>query len=103
MQYRSLLSSLSRISGLRQSNHFGAIFALSLTLILSACGGGGSSVTENTLAEPGSDGIAPTLLSVSIKQSKTREASADGSLRLPSVALPQLLPARLVIGLLFVR
>ena len=82
MQYRSLLSSLSRISGLRQSNHFGAIFALSLTLILSACGGGGNPVTENNLAEPSSDGIAPTLLSVSIKQSKTRNGSADGTAKM---------------------
>ena len=82
MQYRSLLSSLSRISGLRQSNHFGAIFALSLSLILTACGGGGSAVTENNLTEPSSDGIAPTLLSVSIKQSKTRNPSADGTAKL---------------------
>jgi hypothetical protein len=82
MQYRSLLSSLSRISGLRQTNHFGAIFALSSSLALAACGGGGNAVTENTLAEPGSDGIAPTLLSVSIKQSKTRNGSADGTAKL---------------------
>ncbi|ETN91788.1 hypothetical protein U062_02320 [Gammaproteobacteria bacterium MOLA455] len=82
MQYRSLLSSLSRISGLRQSNHFGAIFALSFSLILSACGGGGNAVTENSLTEPGSDGIAPTLLSVSIKQSKTRNGSPDGTAKL---------------------
>jgi len=53
-----------------------------VSLILAACGGGGNTVTENTLAEPGSDGIAPTLLSVSIKQSKTREASADGTAKL---------------------
>ena len=82
MQYRSLLSSLSRISGLRQSNHFGAIFALSLSLILTACGGGGNTVTDNNAADPGPDGIAPTLLSVSIKQSKTRNASADGTAKL---------------------
>ncbi len=66
MQYRSLLSSLSWVNKLRQSNHFGAIFALSVSLTLAACGGGGSTVTENDLAEPGSDGVAPTLLNVSI-------------------------------------
>ncbi len=82
MQYRSLLSSLSRISGSRQSNHFGAIFALSLSLILSACGGGGSTVTANNTADPGPDGIAPTLMSVSIKQAKTRNASEDGTAKL---------------------
>ena len=83
MQYRSLLSSLNRISGLRQSNHFGAIFALSLSLILTACGGGGSSVTDNNLADPVSpDGVAPTLLSVSIKQSKSKNASRLGTAKL---------------------
>ena len=82
MQYRSLLSSLSRISGLRHSNHFGAIFALSLSLILTACGGGGKAVTDNAPADPGPDGVAPTLLSVSIKQSKTRNASEDGTAKL---------------------
>ena len=66
MQYRSLLSSLGWVNRLRQSNHFGAIFALSLSLTLAACGGGGSTVTENNLAEPGPDGVAPTLLNVSI-------------------------------------
>ncbi len=64
MQYRSLLSSLSKIGGLRQSNHFGAIFALSSSLVLAACGGGGSTVTENDLAEPGADGVAPSLTMV---------------------------------------
>jgi hypothetical protein len=82
MQYRSLLSSLSRISGLRQSNHFGAIFALSLSLILAACGGGGNTVSDNNTADPGPDGVAPTLLSVSIKQSKSRNGSADGTAKM---------------------
>ncbi|EAS46655.1 hypothetical protein GB2207_03424 [marine gamma proteobacterium HTCC2207] len=67
---------------MRQTNHFGAILALSLSLILTACGGGGSTVTDNPAADPGPDGIAPTLLNVSIKQSKTRNGSADGTAKL---------------------
>jgi hypothetical protein len=66
MQYRSLLSSLSKIGSLGQTNHFGAIFALSSSLVLAACGGGGSAVTENNLAEPGADGVAPTLTAVTL-------------------------------------
>jgi len=72
MQYRSLLSSLSWVNKLRQSNHFGAIFALSVSLTLAACGGGGSTVTENDLAEPGPDGVAPTLVSVTMFNEETR-------------------------------
>ena len=62
MQYRSLLSSLSKFGGLGQSNHFGAVLALSSSLVLAACGGNGNSVTENNLTDNfGADGSAPTL------------------------------------------
>jgi hypothetical protein len=68
MQYRSLLSSLSKFGGLGQSNHFGAVLALSSSLVLAACGGGnGNSVTENNLTDhPGADGSAPTLTVVTL-------------------------------------
>jgi hypothetical protein len=68
MQYRSLLSSLSKFGGLGQSNHFGAVLALSSSLVLAACGGGnGNSVTENNLSDPaGTDGVAPTLTTVTL-------------------------------------
>ena len=66
MLHQSLLNSLSCFNKLGQSNHFSAVLALSVSLTLAACGGGGSTVTENNLAEPGLDGVAPTLTSVTI-------------------------------------
>ena len=100
MQYRSLLSSLSKIGGLRQSNHFGAIFALSSSLVLAACGGGnGNSVTENNLSEPGADGVAPTLISATMFNEESRfqhvktgdvvevSFTASESLQLPTVTI----------------
>ena len=66
MLHQTLLNRLSWFNKLGQSNHFSAVLALSLSLILAACGGGGSSVTENNLVEPGADGVAPTLTSVTI-------------------------------------
>ena len=67
MLHQTLLNRLSWFNKLGQSNHFSAVLALSLSLILAACGGGGSSVTENNLVEPGADGVAPTLTSVTIE------------------------------------
>ncbi|MDG1311176.1 MAG: hypothetical protein P8P26_03850, partial [Porticoccaceae bacterium] len=52
------------LQGLLQTNHLGAIVALSFSLILSACGGGGDK--KVTLTDPGPDGVAPTLTSVTI-------------------------------------
>lgn len=45
----------------------GAVLAMMGLLLLSACGGGGPSVTDNNLAEPGLDGIPPTLTTVTIQ------------------------------------
>ena len=67
MLHQTLLNRLSWFNKLGQSNHFSAVLALSLSLILAACGGGGSSVTENNLVEPGADGVVPTLTSVTIE------------------------------------
>ena len=67
MLHQTLLNRLSWFKRLGQSNHFSAGLALSLSLILAACGGGGNSVTENNLVEPGSDGVAPSLTSVTIE------------------------------------
>ena len=99
MQYRSLLSSFSKIGGLGQSNHFGAIFALSSSLVLAACGGGGNSVTENSLTDPGADGVAPTLISVTMFNEESRfqhaktgdvvevSFTASESIQLPTVTI----------------
>ena len=55
------------MSSLFQSSKFGAVCALSFSLVLSACGDGGNSVTDNVAADPaGSDGVAPTLTSVTL-------------------------------------
>ncbi len=61
-----------------QGNHFGSVLALSFTLFLAACGGGGKSINENDLTEPGQDGVAPEMVYVEIKQSGERFASANG-------------------------
>ena len=66
MLHKSLFNSLGWLNNLRQSKHISAIFALSLSLTLAACGGGNNSVTDNVSAEPGPDGVAPTLTTVSI-------------------------------------
>ena len=70
MLHKSLFNSLGWLNNLRQSKHISAIFALSLSLTLAACGGGNNSVTDNVSAEPGPDGVAPTLTSVTIYNSK---------------------------------
>ncbi|MDP5002666.1 MAG: hypothetical protein NWQ51_02085, partial [OM182 bacterium] len=66
MLHKSLFNSLGWLNNLRQSKHISAIFALSLSLTLAACGGGNNSVTDNVSAEPSPDGVVPTLTSVSI-------------------------------------
>ena len=63
MRQQTTLGLSSWFKGLLQTNHLGAIVALSFSLVLSACGGGDNAATP---AEPGPDGVAPTLMSVSI-------------------------------------
>ncbi|MCT2533730.1 hypothetical protein N2488_11095 [SAR92 clade bacterium H231] len=58
------------LKGLMQTNHLGAIVALSFSLILSACGGGGGNTTDIS-AEPGPDGVAPTLTKVTLAAVET--------------------------------
>ena len=55
------------MASLFQSSKFSAVCALSFSLVLSACGDGGNSVTDNVAADPaGSDGVAPTLTAVTL-------------------------------------
>jgi hypothetical protein len=82
MRSQSSVSYLGWFQSFFQINHFGSVLALSFTLFLSACGGGGSSVTENDLPEPGPDGVAPTLTSVALLQSQERDSSSDGVAKL---------------------
>mgnify|MGYP004002245383 CR=1 len=54
MHSQSIITNQGWFQAFFQAKHFSAILALSFSLILSACGGGGSSVTENDLVDPGS-------------------------------------------------
>jgi hypothetical protein len=64
------------------SSRCGVVLAMTGLLLLSACGGGGSTVTEHNLVEPGKDGISPTLNSVTIKMSRDNDPKPDGTVRL---------------------
>ena len=56
------------------ASRFGAILAMTGLLLLSACDGPGSTVTENNLPEPGKDGVPPTLNSVTLQPDGNVEA-----------------------------
>jgi hypothetical protein len=64
------------------ASRFGAILAMTGLLLLSACDGGVSDVTDNDLAEPGMDGTPPTLTSVTIKMSRDRDPKPNGTAKL---------------------
>jgi len=82
MRPQSSVSYVGWLQSFFHAKHFGSVLALSFSLMLAACGGGGSTVTENNLPEAGLDGIAPTLISVSILQQQEKNASADGVAKL---------------------
>ena len=57
----------------------GAVLAMTSLLLLSACDGRGNTLAENNLSEPaGMDGVPPTLVSVSIRDSK-KTAKPNGT------------------------
>jgi len=76
---RQFLKSDQRLPGL-SARRLGSILAMSGLLLLAACSGGGKSVTQNKLPEPGKDGVAPTLTSVSIRES-TKTAKPSGTVK----------------------
>ncbi len=82
MHLQSSVSHFGWVTSFFSNRVFSSFIAISFSLILSACGGGGNSVTENDLPEPTSDGIAPVLTSVIILQSQEIEASSDGVTKL---------------------
>jgi len=62
------------------ASRVGAILAMTGLLLLSACDGRGGTVTENNLADNfGLDGVAPVLNSVTIKMSRDRDPSPNGT------------------------
>jgi len=71
------------------ASRFSALLAMTGLLLLSACDGGGSTVTENNLAEPGKDGVAPTLTTVTIQPDGFVELG--GSVRIDLVATEALM------------
>ena len=83
MHPQSTVSYLGWFQSFFQANHLGSVLALSFSLFLAACGGGGNTVTENDLADPaGPDGVAPTLTSVMILQQQEKNSSPDGVAKL---------------------
>lgn len=65
----------------KSARQFGSILAMAGLLLLSACGSS-KDVTQNKLAEPGMDGVAPVLTSVTIKMARDRDAKPNGTARL---------------------
>ena len=78
MQHQFLNSDRGLLGKL--ASRFSAILATTGLLFLSACDGSGVTVTENNLADNfGPDGIPPVLTSVTIKMSRDRDPSPNGT------------------------
>ena len=60
------------------ANRCGAILAMTGLLLLSACGSS-KDVTQNNLAEPSLDSVAPTLTTVTIKMARDSNPKPDGT------------------------
>ena len=81
------------------AKHSGSVFALSFSLLLAACGGG-NSVTDNELVDPGADGVAPTLTSVTLSNADTasKYAALGETVRLTMIASESLLKPTVMIN-----
>ena len=86
------------LKGLLQTNHLGAIVALSFSLILSACGG--SDKKTDVSPEPGPDGVAPTLTEVTIANgfNASDEVELGDTVKLEFTASESLMKPTVVIG-----
>ena len=73
-------------AGKVRRTRLGSVLAVLGLLLLTACGGGGGGggdpVTDNNLPEPGPDGTTPTLVSVTIKQSRDKDPKPGGTAKL---------------------
>ncbi len=78
------------------ASRFAALLAMTGLLLLSACDGGGSSVTENNLSEPGKDGVTPVLTTVTVQPNGGVELGQ--SVRIDFVASEALMTPLVTIG-----
>mgnify|MGYP001456828940 CR=1 FL=1 len=62
MQQQTRVRSGGKLANLFKNNGLVSAFTLAALLVLSACGGGGSTIVENDLSDAGPDGVAPTLV-----------------------------------------
>ncbi|SVD20977.1 uncharacterized protein METZ01_LOCUS373831, partial [marine metagenome] len=83
MQQQLMSSSVDWKAWFFKCNHFGGSLVLVGLLMLTACGGGGGKViTKNDLVDPGTDGVPPTLISVTIKMSRDKDPKPTGTVKL---------------------
>ncbi|MGB2239232.1 MAG: hypothetical protein ACPH09_08525, partial [Pseudomonadales bacterium] len=82
MQQQTRVRSGGKLANLFKNNGLVSAFTLAALLVLSACGGGGSTIVENDLSDAGPDGVAPTLVSVTIKMSKDANPKPNGAVKL---------------------
>jgi hypothetical protein len=100
---RQIFNSHRRLQG-NFASRFGALLAMAGLLLLSACDGGGSTVTDNNLTDPPfKDGVPPTLTVVSVREStKTAKpngtVATDKSVRIDITASEALMKPRVTIN-----
>ena len=82
MQQQTRVRSGGKLANLFKNNGLVSAFTLATLLVLSACGGGGSTIVENDLSDTGPDRVSPTLVSVSIKMAKDANPKPNGAVKL---------------------
>ena len=99
MSHHSTLNPTGWFSKILQTNHIGAIFALVFSITLTACGGGGEEPTDIG-PEPGPDGVAPTLETVTIFNSfnSSSEVKLGQTVQLDFTASESLMKPTVTIG-----
>ena len=78
------------------ARRFGALLAMTGLLLLSACEGSDTTVTDNNLAEPGKDGVPPVLTTVTVEPDGGVELGQ--SVRIDFVASEALMTPLVTIG-----
>ena len=98
MSHHSTLNPTGWFSKILQTNHIGAIFALVFSITLTACGGGEERTDIGP--EPGPDGVAPTLETVTIFNSfnSSNEVKLGQTVQLDFTASESLMKPTVTIG-----